>query len=145
MAALFYLLDTSTQKLFTANDKILKEVRATPSNGAAVYKKYARYGKPPLTYFVGRNPERLTISGKYYTEMTEGKTIFADLYDWRDNGSVVSLLWLDSPIPFVPQSRASRPHSEKYNVLNVLETPGELFEHVPIEAEFRLTLERVYD
>ena len=65
MATIFSIFSKTfgiTDKFF-ADDRIFKNVKATPSKGASIYRKYTRWGKPPLTYYVGQEAERLTITG----------------------------------------------------------------------------------
>ena len=145
MAAVFFIENDVSgliRRTFTAADNVFKRVQAVPSGGGAVYKMYTRYGKRPVRYFVGLETEKLLISGYYSTEHTEGQSPFKLLYDWRDIGQTVVLIWPNSPVPFKPDVQS---HREKYTITNLIETPGELFQAVPVESTFNLTLERVYD
>ena len=131
---------------FFADDRIFKNVKATPSKGASIYRKYARWGKPPLTYYVGQEAEVLTISGLYYTEKTKGRSPFIKLYTVKSTGEIITLAWAYTPVPFIPPERSRTPsHIEKYVIQNLIEIPDELFQQIPIKSEFILTLERVYD
>lgn len=147
MAVIFTILNEAfdASSAFFADDRIFKNVKATPSKGASIYRKYTRWGKPPLTYYVGQEAERLTISGLYYTEKTGGRSPFIKLYALKAAGDIITLGWAYTPVPFIPPESPRTPsHIEKYVIQNLLETPDELFQQIPIKSEFILTLERVY-